>query len=314
MEEQLNLAPCGYLVLDSSCHIVEMNYTLQGLLGADSAPEHMHELLTVASRVYFQTYFMPAIKTYGKVEEMHLVLKGAAGRVPVLMNTSERNGRFECVLFPMAVRQQYESELLTAKREAEKIQQESLNAYEKLQALMKEVERKKQEVEELNEQLQELTVTDPLTGLKNRRYFDDKLASFVEEFAEGQHLSVLGLDIDHFKSINDTYGHAAGDAVLQELAWKLESEIEEPNFAARLGGEEFAVVLLGSDKEETRQTAERLRETIEHSPWKRVKVTVSIGAALFEAGDNPISLMAKADKALYASKKGGRNLVTASWE
>ncbi|MGI2328088.1 GGDEF domain-containing protein [Planococcus sp. YIM B11945] len=314
MEEQLNLAPCGYLVMDPSYQIVEMNRTLGELLGAAIPPGHMHELLTVASRAYFQTYFMPSMKTYGRVDEMHLILKSADGRIPVLMNASERNGQYECVLLPMAVRQQYENELLLAKRQAEKIHQESIEAFNNLQTLMREVEGKKREVEELNELLQVLTVTDPLTGLKNRRYLDSKLSECIEAARKtALPLSILGVDIDHFKRINDTYGHAAGDTVLQELAWKLETEINEPNFVVRLGGEEFLIVLPGSGKEETWQMAEKLRQNIARGPWKHVEVTISIGAALFEAGDDAASLMEKADKALYKSKIGGRNLVSASW-
>lgn len=314
MEEQLNLAPCGYLVIDSSNRIIEMNETLRNLIGAENQISHMHELLTVASRAYFQTYFAPSLKTYGRVDEMYLTLKGGTGRIPVLMNTAERNGFYECVLVPMTVRQEYENELLLAKRQAEKVNQETAEAYKQLTVVMEEVEGKKQELEKLNAQLQELAVTDPLTGLKNRRYLDRKLLRLLEESSEtGQPLALLIVDIDHFKKVNDIYGHAAGDAVLQELAWKLQAETTESDIAARLGGEEFVLVLKGAGKQQAWKTAEQIRANVEHGSWKHVKVTVSIGIAVYEEGDDAKSLLAKADEALYLSKKAGRNLVTSSW-
>ncbi|PSL36375.1 sigma-B regulation protein RsbU (phosphoserine phosphatase) [Planomicrobium soli] len=314
MDEQLNLAPCGYLVIDSSNYIIEMNETLKQLIGVDEPLIHMHEMLTVASRVYFQTYFTPSIKMHGKVEEMFLTLKSVNGRIPVLMNTAERNGRYECVLLPMTIRQEYENELLMAKRQAEKIHQESAEAYKKLQDLMKEVEGKKQELEELNAQLQGMTETDSLTGLKNRRYLDEQLLQLTGESSEtGEPLTLLVVDIDHFKQVNDTYGHPVGDSVLQELAGKLQNETRDQDIVARMGGEEFVIVLPATDSDGALKMAERIRENIEHGEWKHVNITVSIGVAVYESGDNPAGLFSKADEALYRSKSSGRNRVTAQW-
>ncbi|TWT01953.1 sensor domain-containing diguanylate cyclase [Planomicrobium sp. CPCC 101079] len=315
MEEQLNLAPCGYLVIDPSNCIIEINETLKQIIGGTEAPSHMHELLTVASRAYFQTYFTPSIKTYGKVDEMFLTLKSANGRIPVLMNTVERNGRYECVLLPMTTRQEYENELLLAKRQAEKIHRETIEAYAKLQGLMKEVEGKKLELEKLNVQLQGMTVTDSLTGLKNRRYLDEQLLQLVREASEtGKPLSLLVVDIDHFKHVNDTYGHPTGDSVLQELALKLQTETRDQDIVARMGGEEFVVILPGMDTDNTMEMAERIRANVENGAWKHVNITVSIGVAAYENGDDPASLFLKADEALYHSKNSGRNRVTAQWD
>lgn len=314
MEEQLNLAPCGYLVIDPSNCIIEMNETLKQMIGAEKPLTHMHELLTVASRAYFQTYFAPSIKMHGKVNEMFLTLKSVNGRIPVLMNTAERNGRYECVLLPMTVRQEYENELLLAKRQAEKIHRETAEAYTKLQELLEEVEGKKQELEKLNVQLQGLTITDPLTGLKNRRYLDEQLPQLMRRSLEaGKPLALLVVDIDHFKNVNDTYGHPAGDSVLQELAWKLQAETRGKDIVARMGGEEFVIVLSDMDTGEALETAEKIRGNVEHGEWKHVNITVSIGVAAYESGDDPASLFSKADEALYHSKNTGRNRVTAHW-
>ncbi|WKA58231.1 GGDEF domain-containing protein [Planococcus shenhongbingii] len=311
MEEQLNLAPFCYLVIEESYRIVEMNVAMRELIGTERPmPTHVHELLTIASRVYFQTYFMPSITLHGKVNEMFLTIKGAEGPVPVLMNTAKRNGHFECAMIPMTERGEYEKELLLAKRNAEKIHQETAEAYAKLQSLMEKVEQKQRELEELNTSLQQMTTTDPLTGLKNRRYLEEILSEMTGQAEAGRPLSLLVIDIDFFKRINDTYGHQMGDAVLQELSWKLLSETDGQGIVSRMGGEEFVILLPDASKDEAHSFAEQLRRQIEHAEWLHVPVTVSIGVAVFENEDNADSLFARADEALYISKNSGRNRVT----
>ncbi|MCP2034082.1 sigma-B regulation protein RsbU (phosphoserine phosphatase) [Planomicrobium sp. HSC-17F08] len=311
MEEQLNQAPFCYLVIDENYRIVEMNAAMQDLLGTERRmPTHVHELLTIASRVYFQTYFMPSITLHGRVDEMFLTLKTADGTVPVLMNTIKRNGFYECAMIPMTIRGEYEKELLMAKRNAEKIREETAEAYAKLQNLMAEVEQKQRELEELNANLQQMTTVDPLTGLKNRRYLEGAMSEMAGQAEAGRPLALLMVDIDFFKRINDTYGHQIGDAVLQELAWKLLHEANGIGIAVRLGGEEFVIILPDADKQKAQVFAEQLRGKIEHGEWLHVAITISIGVAAYEPGDNADSLFARADAALYASKNAGRNRVT----
>jgi diguanylate cyclase (GGDEF)-like protein len=313
MEEQLNLAPFCYLVVNEHYSIVEMNAAMRELIGTERRePAHINELLTIASRIYFQTYFVPSITLHGKVNEMFLTIKGAAGSVPVLMNTTKRNGLYECAMIPMTERGEYEKELLLAKRDAEKIHQETAEAYTKLQELMGEVERKKRELEDLNANLQQMTTTDSLTGLRNRRYLEEVMSELAGQAEAGMPLSLLVIDIDFFKRINDTYGHQIGDAVLQELSWKLLKEANEEGIAARMGGEEFVILLPNADKQQAQEFAERLRRGIEHGEWQHVPITVSIGVATFGSEDNADSLFARADEALYASKNAGRNRVTAT--
>ncbi|MBZ5199946.1 diguanylate cyclase [Planomicrobium chinense] len=311
MDVQLNLAPFCYLVIDENYKIIEMNLAMRELVGAEHhVPGNIHNLLTVASRVYFQTYFMPSITLHGRVDEMFLTVKSAAGPVPVLMNTVKRNGFYECALIPMTIRGEYEKELLLAKRNAEKINQETAEAYSKLQNLLAEVEQKQLELEELNANLLQMTTTDPLTGLKNRRYLEEMMSEMAGQAEAGRPLSLLVIDIDFFKRINDTCGHQTGDAVLQELAWKLLNEANGLGTAARMGGEEFVIVLPGVGKRKAQEFAEKLRGKIEHGEWLHVAITVSIGVAAYEPGDNADLLFARADQALYASKNAGRNRVT----
>lgn len=159
--------------------------------------------------------------------------------------------------------------------------------------------------------------TDTLTGLPNRRVFDDELSRRLAEFRRnGTPLSVLIADIDHFKRFNDQYGHLAGDAVLTQVASVLQSTMRESDLVARLGGEEFAIVLPATDAPEASQAAERARMAIEratfHYEGKSLTVTISAGAAGAVSGEDATSLVKRADQALYASKAAGRNF--AHWQ
>ena len=161
-----------------------------------------------------------------------------------------------------------------------------------------------------------LATTDVLTELPNRRQFLTRLA---EEFARVQRFgnprcSVLMLDLDRFKQINDTYGHAIGDAVLQHFAQLLRKAFRKVDMAARVGGEEFAVILPGSDLTAARTWAERLCEFVARTPLvqdgKTISITVSIGAATMVPTDSDAdTTLIRADDALYRAKENGRNQV-----
>jgi diguanylate cyclase (GGDEF)-like protein len=158
-------------------------------------------------------------------------------------------------------------------------------------------------------------LTDPLTGLYNRRGLIEatrKLASTAAGRAKP--VSVLAFDLDNFKSINDRFGHAVGDDVIKVFAWVANSSIRSSDFVARLGGEEFAVILSGG-LEEGIQVAERVRVTFENAgraiSGRYVGATVSVGVAAHPAPTNIDALLARADEALYAAKTAGRNRVEA---
>jgi diguanylate cyclase (GGDEF)-like protein len=166
-----------------------------------------------------------------------------------------------------------------------------------------------------------LALTDALTGAPNRRYFLRRLGRELKRVHRfGGDLCVMSLDIDHFKQVNDRYGHASGDAVLQEFVRRIGHCLpRKTDWCARMGGEEFAVVLEETNLEGARIVAERLRHTMAVSPMRTragaIKVTVSIGVSGLEVGANRNavcidSLMHQADQYLYASKKNGRNRVT----
>jgi two-component system cell cycle response regulator len=182
--------------------------------------------------------------------------------------------------------------------------------------------RRKRYTERLRDNVQlsmELAITDPLTGLQNRRYMETHLATLVEQAgARGKPLSLLVLDIDYFKSINDTFGHDAGDDVLREFAPRLRKSIRGIDLACRYGGEEFVVVMPETDMAVAAIVAERIRRRIASEPFPiragstAIDVTISIGiAALNAADDSAASLLKRADLALYRAKRDGRNRVVA---
>lgn len=164
----------------------------------------------------------------------------------------------------------------------------------------------------------EQSVTDSLTGLHNRRYLESHLKTLVSQSLEtGRALSVLIADIDHFKRVNDTFGHDGGDAVLREFSQRLRRNTRGIDLAGRLGGEEFLIIMPDTDLARAYQVGERLRACVaadefEVSAQQRFHVTTSCGIATLEqADDTPETLFKRADKALYAAKRAGRNRVMA---
>ncbi|SES38384.1 response regulator receiver modulated diguanylate cyclase [Tranquillimonas rosea] len=182
--------------------------------------------------------------------------------------------------------------------------------------LRKQIDRKR-EADAARDQLArslQLALRDPLTGLHNRRYADRRLAQIGARSAQsGVPFAVLTLDIDHFKDINDSYGHAAGDAVLRGLAKRLTRPLHDCDLLARIGGEEFLAALPDTDAARARRVAESLCETIRSEPFVLPNgtlrhVTASIGIALGgPGGDGPDGVVQRADAALYAAKARGRD-------
>jgi len=174
---------------------------------------------------------------------------------------------------------------------------------------------------QLLQETRHLAVTDALTGLFNRRHFNQQLEENVSRAARyDEPLALIFLDVDHFKSVNDRFGHHAGDRCLQALARTLRENVRDSDQIARIGGEEFAVLLIRADRELALSIAERLRDRIddliiEEDPPLPVHLTASLGIAFFrEDGDDPRSLMRSADRALYTAKRLGRNRVVIASE
>ena len=170
-----------------------------------------------------------------------------------------------------------------------------------------------------NEKLREDLIHDHLTGLKTRRFLDEELEMYVGQVHEGEHrkegythASILILDVDHFKNINDTRGHPIGDLVLRSVAKTIAEHVRATDVAARWGGEEFAVLLFGANEDEAAKKAEEIREAVEKldvDPKRYIPVTVSVGVTECIPGVSREELIHKADVALYEAKNAGRNRV-----
>ena len=184
-----------------------------------------------------------------------------------------------------------------------------------LKRLAYELSAQKEELERANARLEQLAESDSLTGLRNHGAMQARLdAEFTHARRVAIPLAVVMVDVDHFKSFNDTFGHPAGDRVLRFVAELLRGCARDTDLAARYGGEEFALVLPSTDRAGALVVAERVRAAIEAATGLERRITASVGVAVLDpAHADPAALLADADAALYAAKRGGRNRVEAAW-
>ncbi len=191
-----------------------------------------------------------------------------------------------------------------------------------MQEMHDELEASQQEVGRLNKEMEILkgaAMTDPLTGVLNRRGFESNAEDLFSntELSNGKGHCLLMLDVDHFKHINDTYGHLLGDKVLAAIANTLKIKVQGQDIVGRLGGEEFAILLPNTNLDGAFAVAEHIRQAIERGKIRRLDsnadiegITISIGIASRKKNEKLESLIERADKALYTSKKEGRNRIT----
>jgi diguanylate cyclase (GGDEF)-like protein len=167
----------------------------------------------------------------------------------------------------------------------------------------------------LANRLEQMATTDALTGVLSRAVLADRAAALRSRLSKGtQRLAVLMVDLDHFKRVNDTLGHAAGDAVLRRAADLLRAALRPDALLARYGGEEFVAIVPVGDLGLACQVAERLRLVLAQSPWEELMpglqtVTASVGVTVLETGESLDQALSRADEALYRAKHAGRNQV-----
>ncbi|HHI77081.1 MAG TPA: diguanylate cyclase [Gammaproteobacteria bacterium] len=188
------------------------------------------------------------------------------------------------------------------------------------QLLHEHLEAKSREIALLQEELEQerrRASSDPLTGLPNRRAFTEALEKLTQDATGPEQLALLIVDIDHFKNVNDTHGHLIGDRVIRFLAQVLKQHTKGQDLAARYGGEEFVVLLPNTGLRGATVVAEQIRAAMSEAKLVRSdnkqplgRITVSIGVAAYQPGEDPMDLVNRADQALYRSKQGGRNKVT----
>ena len=187
-------------------------------------------------------------------------------------------------------------------------------------ALEHKLEASRDDIAQLQRDLDDVrreALLDPLTKIYNRKYFDEgMLKAFADAREDGAPLSLMLLDIDHFKRFNDTWGHQTGDQVLRLVAMTLKSNIKGKDVAARYGGEEFAAILPQTDLEGAVILADNIRKAVQAKELlkrstneKLGRITASFGVAAFHPGDTPATLIERADRCLYAAKHAGRNRV-----
>lgn len=170
------------------------------------------------------------------------------------------------------------------------------------------------DLKRVEEELRALSVTDALTGIYNRRYFQERLQAELERARrDGASLALIMLDVDHFKSVNDRFGHALGDSVLQALCRRIGARLRRSDVFCRLGGEEFMILCPNTDCHQAQALAENLRQALEQAPVDGVGVvTGSFGVAGWQAGEGADTLLLRADAGVYAAKQKGRNRVEAN--
>jgi diguanylate cyclase (GGDEF)-like protein len=216
---------------------------------------------------------------------------------------------------------QSDSEWLTVLASQATVSIQNNKLYQKLQehaeTLEEKVARRTAELAEANEELHLLAITDPLTKINNRRHFFENAQKEVSRASRYKtELSILLFDIDHFKKINDTYGHLAGDQVLQFTGKQVKDMLRNIDLYARYGGEEFVILLPETDQTEALETADRLRQSFQDAPIPTdndaVNITISLGVASLKHSKPATleELLDQADTALYHSKEKGRNRVT----
>nr|WP_284047765.1 diguanylate cyclase [Halomonas gemina] len=280
-------APCGYHSLDAEGRIVKMNRTELDWLG--------YRADEVIGKVHYQDFVTSETR-----EAFEAAFQGVLG--------PDQEGSAECELltrhgekFPVVI----QATAYTTHR-----------GFVHSRAMVFDLSERKQ----LEDTLARQAMTDPLTGLGNRRYLQDQAAMEIARAKRsGEPLSLIAIDLDHFKYINDSYGHDVGDLVLQAFAKKVGKLLREGDVLCRMGGEEFAVLLPGTSKAQAMQVAERLRTALEASPvnvggdvtvdgW--LPYTASLGVTLVSAGETSLKpAIKRADQGLYAAKEQGRNRV-----
>lgn len=308
-------APCGLLVTDREGRVLAANARIEGWLGRSGlAGTHFADLLTPAARAFYHWHVAISVERHQQGDEIQLALAThGAQPLPVLggFRVTEHLGQ-ACVhwsLTPVPLRSNLEGELIAARESAVAALHEKQQALDELQRLQAELEAHHQELSRQNRHLEAHAYSDGLTRLKNRRAFSEALTERTRAGMNGESFALALLDVDLFKTINDSHGHAVGDEVLAELAGIIQRAFRDRDLLFRIGGEEFAIFLPGASPEQALGALERLRRAVREHAWSIAAVTVSAGIANQQPGDGSDSLYRRADDALYAAKHDGRDRV-----
>ena len=308
----LDRLPGPVLVTDCNGRIKHCNCDFKRLAGVGTA-EGMDQFFPPASRIFLQTHAWPLLLRNGEFSELYLQLQSEGGQaIPVMTNAriSEVDGTPEVIwlFFVAKDRQRFEAELLKAREQAQESAAQLAKANLALQSAYAQLANYAVEIQSEAEQLAQLSHTDPLTALSNRRALSVHVEQWLGSVSALACGSLLLIDIDHFKQINDRFGHAEGDRVLVDMAQRLLASVRSGDSVVRYGGEEFAIWLPNADLDEASDIAERVHDQIKALEVANESITVSIGiASLKPCAEYLEHLLAAADKALYTAKAQGRN-------
>ena len=283
----------GVLVLDAQNRIVDINPAGRQMIGAAASP-----IGHVLGEIFLP--WQEALRRHPVEQSLELKVASPATRF------------LEARLMPLGERREGTAGWLITLRDIT----ERKRADDELHLANEHLAQQLLENEALQANLREQAIRDSLTGLFNRRYLEETLGrEMARALREGYPIGIVMMDIDHFKSTNDRWGHPAGDRILQALGELLRSESRADDIACRFGGEEFVVVMPSASVEAARQRAEHWRQAAEdlrvHFNGSSLQITLSIGVAAFPAnGASTEAVLHAADRALYASKAAGRNRVS----
>jgi|GEM_PF-1264834 len=295
---------------------IQMNPAMANIFGYDSVEEAMQVNAAALYQDQEQLLdFIKQIKTHGVVKNGELALRKRDGTCIWCSSTVtaqyDQQGEILCldgVLEDITARRQAREELQKAREELEaRVVERTAELVSTNERLLSEIAERKR----VESKLRDLSENDPLTEIFNRRKLFDLLGHEVEMARRyGRPLALLMFDLDHFKQVNDTFGHDIGDMVLKTTARIVKKIIRKTDIFARYGGEEFIIAMLEMDSGGAVPLAEKIRSAIEHHHFfDGDGITVSIGVAVFTADDSIESLIKKTDDALYVAKKTGRNRV-----
>ena len=285
----LDMLPSGVLVTTLGRQILFANAFFRTDLGLDDAAligARIEVILTPATRIFYDTYLHPLLLTEGRCDEVQFNVRSGAGLSMPVVACLRRSDDADPQVFWSIMRADNRSKMYDELIKA----QEDVSTYAR--------------------KMQNLAATDALTGMPNRREFERQTRrSFRSADRVGRQVALVMIDIDHFKSFNDSLGHAAGDEVLRRFGATLMSIARHGELVARLGGEEFACCLFGADAAGAEAFARRVHDGLRSLAVEQLQITVSIGIAVRQAdGDRDLaSLLKQADIALYAAKSAGRN-------
>tara|TARA_R110000751_G_scaffold307911_2_gene435255 strand:+ start:65221 stop:66126 length:906 start_codon:yes stop_codon:yes gene_type:complete len=276
---------CGALITDKNRTIIyanayfseELNLQVASLLGTSS-----DDLFTVSSKIFIESYLMPLLLHEKKCDEIQLALiDGNHKRISIMVSAKmDDKGQIYWSLFSATKRDKLFAELLDTRKK--------LEAQAKI--------------------LHSMSSTDELTGLMNRREINLRAPELINQAKRFTHtIALLMIDIDHFKEVNDTYGHLEGDRVLKEIGSRLKTFGRQTDLIARFGGEEFIMLLPDTDATDARLLAQRLHNLMSEIEVNNSPVTVSIGITMSDGSRNLEVLIKQADNALYNAKSNGRN-------